>query len=184
MRYLVSLGLFLAFLSTSAVAQSIKVCASLAAPGCSCTVSASNIGYGSVPVDQMSLHLNAVGLITLSCTASGQTSISVLGNVQLNIPYQIALGPTTNRQLTNGAASIPYTIYQDAAHTIPWGTQADGKALTGTMSIIAIAINLGIISLNFPLTSAINYPYAQLSPPAGGIPSGLYTDTVTVTISY
>lgn len=169
---------------TSASAQTIKVCANLAAPGCSCSVSATNIAYGSVPVDQLSLHLNASGLITLSCSASGQTSVSVLGNVQLNIPYTIALGPTSNRQLTNGSATIPYLIYQDAAHTIPWGTQADGKALSGTMSIIAVAVSLGTISLSFPLTTANNIPYAQLSPPGGGIASGLYTDTVTITVSY
>jgi len=184
MRHLVSLGFLLLLWSGSVFAQSIKVCAALAAPGCSCSVSASNIGYGSVPVDQLSSHLNASGLIVVSCSASGQTSISVLGNVQLNIPYQIALGPSNTRQLTNGSGSIPYTIYQDAGHTIPWGTQAGGQALSGTMSIIAIAVSLGIISLNFPLTTANNIPYAQLSPPAGGIPSGLYTDTVTVTVTY
>jgi len=184
MRYLISLILCLTLFNASTSAQSIKVCAALAAPGCSCSVSAVNIGYGSVPVDQMSLHLNASGLITLSCSASGQTGISVLGNVQLNIPYQIALGPTTNRQLTNGTSSIPYLIYQDAAHTIPWGTQADGKALSGSMFIIAIAVSLGNISLNFPLTTATNIPYAQLIVPAGGLTSGLYTDTVTVTVSY
>lgn len=184
MRYLASLGLFLTLLSTSAIAQTVKVCANLAAPGCSCSVTANNIAYGSVPVDQLSSHLNASGLITVSCSASGQTGVSILGNVQLNIPYQIALGPTSSRQLTSGTSTIPYLIYQDAAHTIPWGTQADGKALSGNMSIIVVAVSLGSISLNFPLTTAYNIPYAQLSPPGGGILSGLYTDTVTITVSY
>ncbi len=174
----------LALCATPATAQTVKVCANLAAPGCSCSVTANNIGYGSVPVDQLSSHLSASGLITISCTASGQTSVSILGNVQLNIPYSIALGPTTNRQLTNGASTIPYLIYQDAAHTIPWGTQADGKALSSTMTIITVAVSLGSISLSFPLTTANNIPYALLSPSGGGLASGLYSDTVTITVSY
>jgi spore coat protein U-like protein len=178
------------FLSTlllcapSIYAATTILCTNLAPPGCTCSVTATSIQYGSVPVDQISSHRDADGQITLSCSASGQTLITQIGAVILNISYTISLGPSSNRQLQSGSYSIPYKIYQDSTHSIEWGTSGESKAYTGLLSLSASANLTGLLSLNFSIGNKTILPYARLFPNGGALKSGLYSDTVSVSVSY
>jgi spore coat protein U-like protein len=89
-------------------------------------------------------------------------------------PYTVGLsagsgsGATVaTRILTNGAATLPYSIYQDAAHSQVWGftTGVDTQSGTGTGS-------------NQTFTA-----YGRV-PPASNLTAGAYTDTVSVTVTY
>jgi spore coat protein U-like protein len=89
-------------------------------------------------------------------------------------PYTVGLsagtgsGATvTTRILTNGSATLPYSIYQDSARSLVWGTTVgtNTESATGTGS-------------NQTFTA-----YGRV-PPASNLTAGAYTDTVSVTVTY
>lgn len=72
-------------------------------------------------------------------------------------------GPKT-RFMVSGANRVSYGIYQDTGHIVPWGSTkgTDTETASGTTTLIAY----GLVPV-------------QTTPPPG-----LYTDVVTVTVSY
>jgi len=73
------------------------------------------------------------------------------------------------RALRNGTAFVPYEIYQDIGHTVAYPV---GTALTG------FAIPASGAAINLPIFGQIN------KTSAGALPSGTYTDTLVVTLTF
>ncbi len=89
-------------------------------------------------------------------------------------PYDIGLdkgtttgGSTTTRLMTNGTDTVSYQMFSDSARLVNWGETIDTDAVAG--------IGTGVAQT---LTIYGRVP-AQLS-----VPSGTYTDTVTITITF
>jgi spore coat protein U-like protein len=100
---------------------------------------------------------------------------SVAVNCVNGTPYEVGLnagnGPgatVTNRSMTGpGAAQLHYKLSRDTAHTLNWGNTVgtDTVAGTGTGTIQSLAV------------------YGQL-PANQSVPSGNYSDTIVVTVTF
>jgi spore coat protein U-like protein len=124
-----------------------------------CTiVSATNLNFGSVGVIGAS-GVDATSTISVQCTASA--------------PYNIGLsagsGATVaSRLMTSGASNtVGYSLYQDAARSLVWGTTigTDTVAGTGTGATQAFTVYGRVPSQSTP-------------------PAAVYNDTITVTVTY
>ena len=126
----------------------------------SCSVIATDMNFGNF---DGSIDLAATSTINVTCTDDH--------------PYAVALnagsaaGSTiANRLLTNGSDTLAYNLYKEVAHSNIWGdTGADDVNDVGT----------GL------LTAVTHTVYGEL-PIAGNenASTGLYSSTITVTVTY
>lgn len=125
----------------------------------SCTIiSASTLDFGSQAV--LVANVDQTSTIDVQCTDT--------------TPYDIGLNAGTGagasvavRKMTGGAATIDYTLYMDAARSVVWGETigTDTVAATGNGAVQNYAV------------------YGRV--PAQTTPApGLYSDTITVTVTY
>ena len=124
-----------------------------------CTInSASALNFGTQGI----LAANADQTSTIQVTCTNST------------PYNIGLNAGTGtgatvatRKLTNGAATVNYTLYSNSGRTTVWGNTVGTDTVAGTGN-----------------GSAQSYTvYGRI--PAQTTPApGTYTDTITVTVSY
>ena len=124
-----------------------------------CSVSANALSFGTYnPL--LSTAVNISGGINLTCT---------LGTAyQIGLNAGTAAGATvTTRQMMNGTTPLSYELYRDLAHTLNWGNTVNTDTLGGTGTGVQVS-----------------YPVYGLLPASQSVPSGTYTDTVTVTVSY
>ena len=126
-----------------------------------CTiVSATNMNFGSVGVIG-GAGVGATSTITVQCTQSA--------------PYTIGLSAGTgtgatiaSRLMTSGASNtVGYSLYQDVAHSLVWGTTIGTNTVAGTGSGASQAITV------------YGFVPSQSTPPAA-----VYNDTITVTVTY
>lgn len=103
----------------------------------------------------------SAGSIVLTCTPGMSLTIS--------IDYGQNNGSSSARYLALDDATLAYQLYQDAARATVWGSSAEGLAM--------------IIS-SFPSTTTTYPVYARLHAVSSLPPAGIYSDTVTVTLSY
>lgn len=121
-----------------------------------CLVTAQDIDFGNQGI--LAADLAATGAVDVSCSSG--------------LAYTVALdnglsgsGPTS-RLMTQGAEAVTYGLYQDSAHSQPWGATG-GELVSGTGTGTA---------QNIPVHAEV---------PAQTTPSpGTYTDTVVVTVAY
>lgn len=128
-----------------------------------CSVSASNIDFGSLGIASLQAGANTTGVLSVTCTKT--------------VPYSLMLNAGTgagatmaNRRMTRsgGSETLNYSLYADAARTQVWGDGAGGSAWvtgTGTGVLQTRTVYAGL----FP----------QTSPPVGS-----YADTIIVTVTF
>jgi spore coat protein U-like protein len=117
------------------------------------------------------LTFPASGLITAAVAAQANLSVTCTNNAPFSVslgPGVIGTGPTT-RKMTKGAESITYGLYQDSAHTMPWGDAAAGAATILSATGTGAAQTLTVYGLVPPQTTP--------SP-------GDYADSVVITLTY
>ena len=121
-------------------------------------ISAPNINFGNVGV--MTANLDITSTLTVSCTPGTTYSLLLDGG-------SVAGSSVSNRLMAQGASTLQYQLYSDSGRTQVWGvtqgTDTQGGTGTGTNSVYTI--------------------YARL-PPQATPPVGVYSSTVTATISY
>src|SRR5215813_748848 len=91
-----------------------------------CTiVSATNMNFGSVGVIGAS-GVDATSTISVQCTSSAPYSIGLSAGA--------GSGATVaGRLMTSGASNtVTYSLYQDAAHSLVWGTTIGTNTIAGT----------------------------------------------------
>ena len=111
-----------------------------------------------------------------SSAGNADTTGTLVVNCTQGTPFNIGLNAGTyvgatvsTRRMSNGANSIPYTLYRDSNRTLNWGNtiSTDTQAGTGTGNNQSISV------------------YGRV---AGGaavnVPAGVYTDTIQATITY
>lgn len=142
------------------------------APGCILGSGSADVTtFGTISFGQISTlpsNLNVTstlgaGSIQVQCTPN--TSLSIAINAGLN-----SSNISTGRYLIKGAETLRYQLYQDSGTTI-WGNGTNGTTAK---------------SLTFPASGLTQtYPvYARLFAVTPMPSAGIYTDTVTVTITY
>lgn len=125
----------------------------------SCVVnSASTLNFGSQGV--LAANVDQTSIIQVQCTNSTPYNIGLDAGT--------ATGATvTTRKMTNGANTVSYSIYRDAARTLNWGNTVGTDTVTGTGNGSAQSI-----------TVYGRVPIQTTPAPA------VYTDTVTLTVTY
>jgi spore coat protein U-like protein len=125
----------------------------------SCVInSASTLNFGSNGV--LTANVNSTSTVSMQCTSG--------------TPYNIGLNAGTGsgatvavRKMTNGASTINYSIYRDGGRTIVWGNTVGTDTVAATGNGAAQSYTL----------------YGQVPPQTAPAPA-VYTDTITVTITY
>lgn len=142
-------------------------------PGCLLGASSSDVTtFGNISFGQISTlgsNLDVVstpgsGSITLQCSPGTPFTLSLnAGNNASNIG--------SGRFLAKGGETLRYQLYQDASYSVVWGNGSNGGAN---------------ISSTFPASgNSLTYPvFARLFSVSPMPSAGIYTDTVTVTLSY
>ncbi|WCD81422.1 Csu type fimbrial protein [Pseudomonas sp. TUM22785] len=126
-----------------------------------------SINFGQVstlPSDVTRVSTVGNGSIQLQCTPG--TSLSIALNAGLN-----TASVTGGRYMIKGAETLRYQLYKDAGYSAVWGDGSNGATA---------------MSLTYSATSGTqSYPvYARLFAVATMPSAGIYTDTVTVTVTY
>lgn len=125
----------------------------------SCTISsASTLNFGSSGV--IAANVDQTSTVQVQCTNT--------------TPYNIGLDAGTGsgatvaaRKMTNGAATITYSLYSDSGRTTVWGSTIGTNTVSATGSGAAQSFTV----------------YGRV--PAQSTPApAVYTDTVTVTVTY
>ena len=125
----------------------------------SCGVSASDLAFGNYDIVAGSA---VAGSTTVSVTCSSGTSYDI------GLDAGVGSGATvTTRKMTNGGDTLGYSLYSDVSHTTIWGNTVgvDTQSSSGTGAV-----------QNFTVYGLIN---ASQSVPTGG-----YSDTITVTVTF
>jgi spore coat protein U-like protein len=125
-----------------------------------CVVSANPLPFGNYD-PTATTPVDATTTLSVLCTVG--TSFTV------GLNAGTASGATvTTRRMTNGANTLGYALYQEAARTNNWGnTPGTDTPLATTAPIL-------------PTTLTV---YGRL-PASQNVPAGSYTDTITVTVNY
>lgn len=128
----------------------------------SCSTSASALGFGNV--DPLSLASTAVdGTTSVSVTCSNSTAYNV------GLDAGAATGATvTTRQMTSGANTMNYALFSNAGRTTNWGNTVATDTVAGTGTGAAQSLTV----------------YGRIASGQGTVPTGAYSDTITVTVTY
>lgn len=122
----------------------------------SCTVSATNINFGTT--SNLTTNVDATGTLTINCTTGLPYSIALNGGLSNAQP--------TQRRMTLGSNAIIYGLYSNSTRTVPWGAAAN-QIVPGTGTGTAQSVTV----------------YGRVTPQTTPA-SGTYSDTVVVTINY
>ena len=125
-----------------------------------CEVEATDMDFGDL---DLTADDTATSIISVTCTNDH--------DYQITLDEGDAPGSSVpNRTLSNGTDSLAYNLYTDVNHTAIWGdTTSDDVEGVGT-----------------GLATAVDHTVYGLLPSAGNeaAPTGLYSSTITVTLTY
>ena len=136
---------------------------------CTCTLQTSNVAFG-----------NYNPLAFGNTDSTGSLKIDCGGVVGLLIPYSIGIstggsGSYANRRMTQGANTLNYNLYTDAAYTTVWG---DGS---GASLLKSASVTLDVLGL---APAQNHWIYARMPGRQLTAVPGTYTDTINVTLTY
>ncbi|UXH77697.1 Csu type fimbrial protein [Roseateles amylovorans] len=136
---------------------------------CSCTATTTNLLFGNYNPLAFG-NTDTTGSVTVKCS----------GVAGLLIPFTIELGKgggtsASNRRLAFSTYQLSYNLYSNAAYTSVWG---DGNAST---VLVSGSLTLDLLGLSPGLSYTVygRIPGRQLT-----AAPGVYTDSVTVTVTY
>ena len=125
-----------------------------------CAVNANPLAFGTYD-PTAATPLDATTTLSVLCTVG--TSFTV------GLNAGTATGATvTSRKMTNGANTLNYALFQEAARTSNWGNTPGTDTPPATTAPV------------LPTTLTV---YGRVAA-AQNVPAGAYTDTVTVTVNY
>jgi spore coat protein U-like protein len=123
-----------------------------------CSVTASNLGFGAIGA------LN--GVVDASSTVSPACTNGAAYNIGLDGGLSFAADPT-RRKMTKASQFIIYGLYRDAARSQPFGNRIGCNTVSGVGSGVAQSVRV----------------YGRIHPQRTPS-SGLYSDTVVVTLTF
>lgn len=126
-----------------------------------CSVAAAALNFGAAIPNPINSNVDVTGAVTATCSTGA--------------PYTLALsagggaGATfAARRMTSGPNGLTYSLYSDAGRSVVWGNGTLGSSLSnntgnGTAQVITV--------------------YGRIPSPQT-VPTGTYSDTITVTITF
>ena len=132
-----------------------------------CTISSGNLSFGNYDAigTNATAPLNATAAITATCTQGAAATVDIDQGLNAS-----GTGNAMSRRMKgSGTNYLGYAIFQDSAHSKPWGSKTSGTtvSVTGAGGTTPVA-----------LTAYGSVPGAQ------NVPVGSYTDSDAVTINY
>ena len=103
-------------------------------------------------------NIDQTSTITVTCTNLAPYNVGLNGGVS---------GSVTARTMLNGTTPVNYSLFRDSARTLNWGNTVGTDTLAGTGSGSSQAVTV----------------YGRV-PPQTTPAAGVYTDNVTVTVTY
>ncbi len=160
-----------ASLTMSAIAQAGTATSNLTVQitiTASCTINAATLDFGaSVPgTTLVSANVDAATTVSVTCTNGSPYSIGMDNGANFSGTRRMKQG-TTN--------FLSYGLYIDAGRTNAWTTAASSSACTTTNSCFLGTGSGSAQSVNI---------YGRVPSTGTAPPTGTYTDTVTMTITY
>ena len=134
----------------------------------SCTINAATLDFGSNPgTTLVSSNIDQGTTVSVTCTNGSPYSIGMDNGLNVS---------GSQRRMKNGATNyLNYNLYTDAARLNAWTTAASNAACTTTGSC-ALGTGSG--------TAQSVSIYGRVPSTGTAPPTGTYTDTVTMTITY
>jgi spore coat protein U-like protein len=146
--------------STATLSVSIVITAS-------CTINPATLVFASTAgTSLITTAVNGSSTVSVTCTSGS--------------PYSIAMDNGANasgsrRRMISGGNFLNYNLYVDAAHTQPWSTAINSTTCTTSGDCFLGTGNGSAQSVNI---------YGVVPTTATAPPSGTYTDTVTMTVTF
>jgi spore coat protein U-like protein len=122
-----------------------------------CSVGASSIAFGNIT---NGVALSGTGSVSVTCSSGGAYTVDLGSGLNLSGGH---------RRMSSGGSPpnfLTYDLYQDASHLLLWGTSVSGTTEAGTGTGLAQNITV----------------YGNV--PAQASASGVYSDSVTITVSF
>ncbi|MES2909693.1 MAG: spore coat U domain-containing protein [Pseudomonadota bacterium] len=148
------------------IAAVILLGTSSASPALTCSANVGTLAFGNynavsgLPTDSQN---------TLTVTCSSLISILVSYTVSLSAGNS---GNTAARQLRQSSNALNYNLFQDILRSNVWGTGANAVSDSYLLSILGIGVDH-----TYPI-------YGRITAGQSSVPSGSYSDTITVTVAY
>lgn len=142
--------------------------------GAGCQVNNANVTAGVVSFGSLNFgSINTIGVQNIDAQTTGGGSGSIVMECSDGTPFTITLdnglnfsgGTRAMANTTTPSTHLSYTLYQNAARTLPWTTSTP---LTSTATGAPTTFNV----------------YGRIPGGQSGISAGTYTDTVQVVITW
>ena len=120
-------------------------------------------------------QVDSTATLTVTCTPD-----AILLSCRTDYTVRLSTGTSGSyspRQLASGANRLNYNLYTSAARTTVWGNGTGG---TGTVAGTISTSILGLICL----AGNNNHTVYGRIPASQNVAAGLYSDTITVTVTY
>lgn len=132
-----------------------------------CTIDAATLNFGSYA---------GVSMLTSAPTASTTVSVTCTNLTPYSIGMDNGQNYSTTRQMASGGNYIGYGLYLNSAYTQPWTTTTSASNCSGGSNTCYLGTGTG---------AAQSVPIYGKAPTVATAPaSGIYSDTVVMTISY
>jgi spore coat protein U-like protein len=130
-----------------------------------CTLSASAVAFG-VYVPSATATDDSTGAITVTCAAnSGLAGYTIALSIGGGASYAA-------RRMTSGSFTLPYQLFTDATRVLTWGDGTGGSIISPSIDLIPLVGGVSTYSI-----------YGRIA--AGLVVNpGVYSDTITATITY
>jgi spore coat protein U-like protein len=134
----------------------------------SCTINAATLDFGSNPgTTLVSTNVDAATTVSVTCTNGSPYSVGMDNGANFSASRRMKQGVTTNY--------LSYGLYTDAGRTNAWTTAASNSTCT--------AANSCFLGTGSGSAQSVNI-YGRVPSIGTAPPTGVYTDTVTMTITY
>lgn len=129
-----------------------------------CSVSAAPMSFGATIPGSISANVDATTTITATCATGSSYSVSLNAGLGAGATF-------ATRRMTSGANTLAYSLFLDSGRTDVWG---DGVAGTTAGAAFFTTGTGGAQALTV---------FGRIPAPQT-IPTGLYSDTITVTVTF
>lgn len=127
-----------------------------------CTVAGNTLNFGNAINPVAGAPVDATTTLSVECTATTGFTVALNAGANAGGGNQV-----NSRVLRSGANALPYQLYLNAARTSVWGDGVGSSVYSGTGTGQTQVLTV----------------YGRL-PSLTGVSPGVYTDTVTITVSY
>ena len=139
----------------------------------SCTITATAAGFG---VYDETLNDSAIATISGSCSRGAKDTDMTSSTITLSAGVGGTYAP---RKMANGANRLNYNLFVDAARSVVWG-----DSTAGTSTVNALPLQKNGMYLNPNATRNFSFTTYGRIPASQSVPTGNYTDTITVTLIF